>query len=257
MTRDLLLLLLGVLLTGCVEVEEQVTLGSAGGGTYELRLAWDADLVHRVNEVVGRRVARRFARGALPLDAVAWRESLEGCSGLRAERVEVEALDDGRRELRLRVAFERLEDLVAWEVFGRRSIEVEKIDDRARLRMKPLRRAPPLDRVLDALALWREAPTRSAAGGLREASPAERIGILPADGEVLAELLETELARARFVFRLDLPEPLEKAPGAERDGRRATWRFGVEALGRQGSGGAIDLTWQPRAFDRVPRVHHP
>lgn len=249
MMRDLLLpLLLALFLTGCVEVEERLALDMAGGGQYELKLVWDADLLLRVHDVVGTRVASRFARGALPLDAAAWRESLQGVPGLRVELVEVEDLQGGRRVLRVRVAFDRLENLLGWEIFARRGLDVSvrEGNEKARLRMAPLLWVPSLSRVVDALALWRASPSRSATGGLKEPSLAERLGVMQADGDLLADLLEARLAEARFTFRVEVPAT---EPGA--------WEFDVQAIGRRGGGGAIDLEWSPRAFDRVQPVSHP
>ena len=281
MRRDLLPLLSSCLLaltlaglTGCVEVEERLILGSEAGGTYELRLAWDAELLVRVNDVVGWRVARRYARGALPLDAASWRESLAGRPGLVAERVEVEEGLDGWRVLHVRVAFERLEDLLGWEVFARRDVELAlrrgaradaggeggadaEDGDRARggdtatLVMRPLGRVAPLARLRGALALWRRPPERSSSGGLREPSLAERLGILPADGDLLADVLGAQLDAAAFTFRVEVPGALLEAPRGEVVDGVATWRLGTEP------DGTVELRWRPRAEDRVPRLRHP
>ncbi len=270
----LLPLLLVLLLAGCVEVDERLVLGAEGGGRYELRLAWDAELLSRMNDLVGRRAAARFARGTLPLQAEAWRESLQGLPGLRAQRVTIEDRGEGIRVLEVRVAFERLEDLLGWEIFARRDLDLAFVDaegdrvgdgdrdrakggDQARLRMRPLVRVVSLGRVLDALALWRAAPPRSAAGGLREPSAAERLGILPADGNLLADLLETHLAEAAFTFHVEVPGDLVEARGGEALGSHGRWRFDAQAVGQAGRGGQIELIWRPSAFDRVPRIDHP
>lgn len=265
-------LLLVLLLAGCVEVEEHLILRAQGGGTYELRLEWDAELLRRVNDLVGRRAASRFARGALPLQVEAWRDSLQGLAGLRAQRVSIADRGEGRRALEVRVAFERLEDLLGWEIFARREIDLAfvgtdgkqvgesdraKGGETARLRMRPLARVPSLGRVLDALALWRAPPARSAAGGVSEPSAAERLGILPADGNLLADLLETHLAEASFAFHVEVPGALVEARGGEVLDAHATWRFDAQAIVQAGRGGQIELIWRPSAFDRVPRIEHP
>ncbi len=260
----LLLAVLTLGLTGCVQLEEDITLDADGSGTYDLKLVWDQALLRRMVDLVGPGAAASFRGRDLPLTLEAWRDGLAGVEGVTVRTLTLEEGEGGERTLRVHLRFRHVRDLFLWEPFARRSFAVRRVDGesedgppRAELVMAPLTRIPYLDPLAAALAARRQPPSAET-GGPRELDPPpfERLGISPRQAELAETLLRPQLARVRLAFRVRPPGALEDvgATGeATQHGALFTWDFAALASDRPR---ALRLAWTPRPFDPIPEVDH-
>ncbi len=258
-----------LLLGGCVQAEEVVALELDGSGTYDLDLTWDAGLVRRLVELVGEDTASRLGGRAFPLTEAAWRETLEGLAGIEVQTVDVEAREGGLRHLTIRLAFDRLESLLAWELFARRTTRVvparEAADPQGAVAwtQDPLARVPVLDPLARALAT-RDRPPAPPDGGQRfpllDPEPLERLGLSSAKAALAARILQPALGDIVFTVRMKAPRTvrtLRMAPaGAGAEGREARFPLTFRDLGRH-TDRRLRLTWVPRPADVVPSIDHP
>jgi hypothetical protein len=253
------------LLGGCVEVDEAWKLTREGSGTYDLTLRWNADLMARVRDTVGPKVAAAFEGRAFPLRLEEWREGLKALPSVDIRRLEEQDLPGGWRELHAVLAFGRMEDLLGWEVLARRTVRVDPPDkDRqVRLHMEPLHRLPVLDPLLAAEQVLRappppaELPAAAREGAPRDPPPLERLGLTPETLTLARRMLEPRLAEVRFTFRFELAgrvrsaaAPATKAAGSSVE---YVWRWADLAPGRTRN---IDVVYVPGEFDAVPLVDH-
>jgi hypothetical protein len=247
-------LLAGLLLAlaGCVEVEERLAFEREGNGTYALTLRWNADVLGRVREAVGERAMTAFEGRALPLRADEWRETLRALDGLKVVMLEESVEDGGWKVLRLELAFQSLEDLRRWELFGRRTLEVTSRDDprRGRLVMQPFTRLTLLDPLLELLAARR--------GGLPEGAPGDpgplaRLALEPPTVDLVERLLTPHLARVSLASTVAVAGQVvsagERAASQEPRAARFAWTWADLVAG---AARVVELDWTPGEFDRVP-----
>jgi hypothetical protein len=248
---------IAALLCGCVEAEEAWTLDGRGAGTYALTVRWDASLVARVGAIVGGEALRRLEGRGFPLREEAVRESLEGLDGVAVEEVAVTDLDGGRRELRARVRFRRIADLLAWEVFARRAVRVQRSAEEATWAMDPLAHVPVLGPLVE-FARTRGLGAAAGEGAEDEASPLARLGVREEDAELLGTMLRPHLQAVRFRFRVRTPGPVTSAfgrtPEEETSEAAGEVSFADLVAGRDRR---VRVAWRPRSLDAVPLVEHP
>lgn len=254
--------LLAVASTGCVQVEEDLSLEADGSGTYDLQLVWDAGLLKRLVDWVGPRAAAPFRGRDLPLTRAAWQDGLDGLEGVTVRALTLEEGEGGRRTLRVQLRFRHLSDLLGWEVFARRGLTIRRVEvedgpPRAELVMTPLTRIPYLDPLLAARAARRSAPVEeTGAAPELDPPPFERLGIPPHRADLAETLLGPALRDVRLAFRVRPPGALGRlGPGgkATAHGALFTWDFDALEAGRERG---ILLSWEPRPFDPIPEIDH-
>jgi hypothetical protein len=249
-----------LLLAGCAEVEEGWVFDERGGGEYALSVRWDADLWRRVGGIVGEAVMERVRGRAFPLRVDEMAETLRGLPGVEVLSLQAgEGGAGGMRSLDLRVRFERLADLLAWEPMAGRPLRVslpapDGEERRVRLEMRPFDRLPVLDPVLRA---WNEFERPPA--GLDEADvaadpgPLARLGVGRREADLVADLLRPALAKLRVALSVAVPGPVatSEGPGARHEGTRARWELDAAALRDAGTGRGVAIEWRLRALDRI------
>ena len=260
-----LLLACAVLLTGCVEVEEAWTLDDKGGGTFDLRVRWDADLWRRVSEVLGPRVMGRLSGPSFPLRSAQWRDGLRHLKGVDILELEEGDAGDGRRQIATKLKFGHLRDLLAWEVLARRSTRVELEAGKpgeprhCRLRMQPLVRVPVLD-PLAALLNAEEKPPAAAEGAAapRDPPPLDRLGLERAAAEMVWRMLKLPLAKAKLTFQFRAPGDVTHArgKGAGQARRSVDFSYDFASLRKAETDRSLDFTWRVLEFDEPPLLRH-
>jgi hypothetical protein len=261
--RAVLLLVAALALAGCVEADETWRLAADGTGTYALRVRWDRGLLVRAGAIVGGDALRRLEGRGFPLGEGALRDTLAGLEGVVVEEVAQEDLEGGSRELRVRLRFRRLTDLLAWEVLARRAVRVRAEgvggdDARAEWTMEPLRDVPvvaPLAAVARAQGL---PPTPKESDGSSEPTPLERLGVRAEDGDLLAAMMKPALAKVRFRFRWELPGPVTSVGGRAPAHANATETTAATEVSFadlvSDRDRRVRVTWRPATFDAVPDV---
>jgi hypothetical protein len=259
--------LLLLALAGCVQVEETVALELDGSGTYDLDLTWDADLARRLVGLVGEETAARLLGRPLPLTEAAWRDTLADLEGVEVQTASVETREGGRRHVRIRLAFDRLPSLLAWELFARRSLRIgpapgsgEAQEGPVTWVQDPLARVPLLDPLGRALALHTNPPAPE--GGrfpLLDPGPRQRLGLSATKADLAVRMLRPALEEISLTFRVRAPRTVrgvEGAAGAARaEGREATFPWTFRTL-LAAPDRRLTLTWTPRGADVVPTIDH-
>lgn len=252
-----------LLLAGCVEVDEQWTFDTRGGGTYALEVAWDADLWRRAHRAVGPKGTRMLVgRGAFPLSAAQVRDGLVGLEGVKLEAATDGVRADGRRVLSLRVAFRALDDLLKWEVLARRRmhLRVERDGDgedaprRARFSMEPLTYVPVLDTVLALRARYeREASQPAGPESLRR-----RLDLDPERAKLIWDMVRLPLAKTRIRVRVDTPGDALEQDGSPVRGasRSTTFTFDWARLRATPRRRGVSLAWHMSELDTLRPVRH-
>jgi hypothetical protein len=251
--------LLAAATTGCVEAQEEWTFGADGGGTYALRVRWNADLWHRVGSIVGGEVLRRVEGTPFPLRLAEWRDGLEGLEGVTVEEATEGEAGGGMREVSVRVGFRRVEDLLRWEVLAGRRVVVRKADDGAvRLEMDPLDRVPVVGSLATVAAFLRSPPPPEPGADVREPGPVERLGVQLDDLDLLVRMLRPEVARARFAVGVEVTGTILEVGSSPPpdDGARALFEHAFDDL-VEGRDRRVRLVWRPRSLDVPPLVEHP
>jgi hypothetical protein len=265
MTRRLrvpvLLLVLAAGLSGCVDAEETWSFDETGGGTYELRVAWDADLWRRVGDVLGARVLERLSARPFPLRKSAWADGLQGLAGVEVLALEERVSDGGLREIAAKVRFKRLADLLRWEVLARRSVQVTQVQSDpkkpalCRFYMEPLAQVPVLD-TLAALVEAHERPPLKAEGAAatRDPGPLERFGLDEDAARLVWRMVKLPLAKVRLRSRVEVLGEIEEERGQpSRKGGRAyerSWDFA--ALRKADADRTLRVAWRLRTLDIAP-----
>jgi hypothetical protein len=249
-----------LVLAGCVEVDETWRLEADGTGTYALRVRWDRDLLVRVGAIVGGDVLRRLEGRGLPLRAASLRDTLDGLDGVAVEEVVETDLEDGVRELRAKVRFRRVADLLAWEVLAPRPVRIRAEglgsgDARGEWTMDPLHEVPvvgPLAEVARAQGL---PPVPREADGSTAPSPLGRLGVRREDEDLLAAMLRPALGRVRFRFRCELPGPVTSVGERAAEANATETSAAVEVTFADLASGRdrrVRVAWRPATFDVVP-----
>jgi len=254
---SLLFLLLALPLAGCVEVEEDLGLSADGSGSYDLRIAWDAALLKRLVDLAGPEAAARLAGRPFPLRLEDWRDSLADRPGLEVRTLALDVEEGGRRVLRVFVRFRRLEDLLGWDLFARRSFAVRRETTGVSVEMDPLARVPFLDPLAQALRL-REAPAPADPTPAPELDPPpfERLGVPRHRVDLAAALLAPLLGDVRLSFRVRPPgELLTVGAGGERTEHGARFVLDLETLSER-SDRRMRLVYEPKPLDPVPEIEH-
>ena len=272
LARLVVSLLLALPLAGCVELDETWELDADGGGTYALRVRWNADLFQRLTAIVGQDVVSTCEGRAFPLDAATWREGLEGLADVTIESLEEAEAEGGWREISLRLGFTRLDDLLGWELLSRRSLDLRFFaastgedvaadrvgqGDRAELRMDPFARLPvldPLARALDAKAA--RDPRTPEAASRQEASPFDAWRIEASRADLVATILSPQLETIRLTVTVRPSGTVTHVGSEPVDAQdEAVVHFDFETLRRREDRGLL-VRWRPRLLDRVFRIQH-
>ena len=267
MRRALLALLccLALGFAGCTEAEEDWTLDRKGGGEYALTVRWNADLWRRVRGVLGAKVMERLAGPGFPLRVELWRDGLKNLEGVKILALEERDTDTEMRELHLRARFEKLEQILRWDVLAARRVRLETAakgaagPPRATLYMEPIARVPILDRVA-ALVEAVERPPPAAEGGAadRDPPPLARIGIERAAAEMVWRMVKLPLGQAALQTRVQVPGDVVSIRGQApaEDTRAATFRWTFADLRRVDADRTVRLRWRTLAFDDSPPLDH-
>lgn len=263
-----------LLLGGCVEVDESWTFATDASGTYELTLRWNADVLQRVRDAVGRPVVDAFAGRAFPLRLEEWRDGVATLSGVEVRTLEESDAPGGWHRLHVVLGFAKVEDLLGWEVLARRSVRIGPADkDQAgkdsaardkqvRLVMEPLTRLPVLDPLLAAEEARRQPPPAAEgasdpAAPPRDPPPLERLGLSDATVTLVERMLAPRLAEVRLSFRIEVAGRVRSAsaPATKASGPLAeyTWRWADLAPGQSRR---IEVVYVPGEFDSVPLTDH-
>ena len=262
----LLVLVPGLLgLAGCTEAQETWTLNRKGGGEYALVLRWDADLWRRVQGVLGAKVMRRLAGDGFPLRTELWRDGLEGLEGVEIVELEARDTDTGLRELRLKARFERLEQILRWDVLAGRRVRIEPqegesgAEGRVRLYMEPIARVPVLDRVAALVeGVEKAPPVPDGPAGDRDPGPLERMGIEASAAQMVWRMVKLPLGKVDLRTKIVAPDDLVSVRGrtpAERT-REAEVRWSFADLRRADADRTVRLRWRRREFDTTPALDH-
>jgi|GEM_PF-6014066 len=249
-------ILLGLLLAGCVEVEERLTFEREGTGLYTVSLRWNADLLARARDSVGERALKAFEGRPFPLDVGHWRDGLSMLTGIKILRLEEQEDGAGWRKIEAHIAFDRLESLLRWELLAGRplSIAAEGGERQARLTMEPLRRLPLFDPLREAIEARRAPPPAGPASEARkDPAPLARLGLTQEQVELLERMLLPHLAKLRFTFTVAPagrvlatgPMAVEQQPASA----RFAWTW-ADLLA--GTSRVLELRWRAGEFDKLP-----
>lgn len=258
----LCLLLAAGVLCGCVDVEERWTLEATGRGEYGLSLRYDADLLRRITGVVGESAVRRLEGRAFPIRPQDLGETLACLPGLEVLELREDMEPGGWRRITLRVGFERLEQLLAWEVLAGRAIEAGRTTTpsdaatpaaRARLSMRPIDDVPLLDPLIDLMDEVERPPAQDSGGAPTEPGTLEQLGVAPAAAGLVADLLKVALAQTRVAVVVRVPGPVLAVGGI---GRRADddavhFEWDLAALRSGTTSRGVELDWRLRELDEV------
>jgi hypothetical protein len=246
-------LFVAVVLAGCVEADETWTFDAKGGGTYALRVRWNAGLFARATALVGADAIRRLEGRGFPLRANQLRDTLAGLEGVEVTEVAEDDLEGGFRELRARVTFRRVQDLLAWEVLARRRLRLRREDGQAELAMDPLAHLPVLGPLVEAARDRGLSPQGDADG----TSSDERLGLRPENAELLGAMLKPHLQKSRFRFRFEPPGPVTAVGGRPTPSEEAAASVEVSFADLvAGRDRRVRVRWRPLAFDVVHEVDH-
>lgn len=255
-SRPFVAALLGLLLAGCVEVEERLTFEREGNGLYAVTLRWNADLLARVRDSVGERALQAFEGRPFPLDVGHWRDGLAMLTGLKILHLKEQEDGAGWRKIEVQIAFDRLESLLRWELLAGRplSIAAEGGERQARLTMEPLRSLPLLDPLREAMEARRAPPPAGPASEARkDPAPLARLGLTNEQIELVERMLAPHLAKLRLTFVVAPagrvlatgPMAVEEQPASA----RFAWTW-VDLLA--GKPRALELRWRAGEFDKIP-----
>jgi hypothetical protein len=262
-TRGVVAVLAALALAGCVEVDETWRLEADGTGTYALRVRWDRGLLVRAGAIVGGETLRRLEGRGFPLGAESLRDTLDGLEGVVVGEVVETDGGDGVRELRAKVRFRQVTDLLAWEVLAPRAVRIRAEglgsgDARGEWTMDPLLDVPVVGPLAEAARAQGLPPAPKEADGSSEPSPLERLGVRPEDTDLLAAMLRPPLGKVRFRFRWELPGAVTSVGGRDVDANATeTTSAGVEVTFADLASGRdrrVRVTWRPATFDVVPDV---
>lgn len=261
--RPLLLAAVLALLAGCTRAEETWTFDRKGGGEYALTVRWDPDLWRRVRGVLGARVMDRLAANGFPLRAALWRDGLQDREGITILELGERDVEGGQREIHLRARFERLEQMLAWDVLAGRTVRLAVPTKeaggtpRATLYMEPIPRVPVLDRIADLVEAVEKPPQAAeGAAAARDPPPLERAGIDRAAGAMVWKMVKQPLAAVGLRVRIVTPGDVVSVrgrPAGERT-RQADFGWTFADLRRVDADRTVRVRWRPLAFDERPGV---
>ncbi len=168
----------------------------------------------------------------------------------------------GWRRITLRVGFERIEQLLAWEVLAGRAVQAGRATTpsdatapgaRARLAMRPIDDIPLLDPLIDLMDEIERPPARETGGAAPEQSTLEQLGVAPAAAGLVGDLLRAALAQARVAVVVRVPGPVLQVGGIGRRGDDDTVHFewDLAALRSSATPRGVELEWRLRELDEV------
>lgn len=252
-------------LAGCTEAEETWTFDRKGGGEYALVVRWNADLWRRVRGVLGSKVMARLAGDGFPLRAELWRDGLRDLEGVEILELEARDTDTGMRELRLRARFQKVEQILRWDVLAGRTVRIEppsKEDGgpaRTTFYMEPIPRVPVLDQVAALVeAAENPPPAPEGAAAARDPLPLERFGIEPSAGAMVWRMVKLPLGEVRLRTRVIAPAPLASVRGRPvlDETTQADFQWTFADLRRSDADRTVRLRWDPREFDEGQALDH-
>ena len=259
------LIFLALGLGGCVEVDEHLVLDGKSGGTYSLSVRWNAELWRRASEHLPKATQRRLEGHPFPLREAAWRDGLRDLDGVEVVALTSDRPGGGWRRLSVELGFERLEDLLRWEVLARRSVAltVERKGTRddaprvATLSMDPIPFVPVLDPVAAVLAA-EDAPPPKAEGlrAHRDPPPLQRLGLEREAAGDLWRWVGPQVRKALFRFRVTVPGALQQFGGRAAEGQEGAREIDFAALGDPRTDRRIEAVWRVRTLDDTPEVDH-
>ena len=258
--RPLAAALLALLFSGCVEVEERLALERDGNGLYTLTLRWNADLLARVRDTVGDGALAAFEGRPFPLDVGHWRDGLAMLPGLTILKLDEQDDGAGWRKIEARVAFDKLESLLRWELLAGRplSIAAEGGERQARLTMEPLNRLPLLDPLREALEARRAPPPAGPPSeARRDPAPLARLGLAEEQVLLVERMLAPHLDKLRLSFTVapagrvlaSGPNVAEEQPAFA----RFAWTWADLLAGKPRT---VELRWRAGEFDTLPFLDH-
>ena len=252
-------LALGLLLSGCVEVDEHFTFDAKGGGTYALKVAWDADLWRRAREALGSPAAKALQRKApVPLRVAPIRDGLRDLPGVAIQELTEGTAPDGRRTLSLRVQFDALASLWRWEVLARRPMRLSVIQGggqrTAQLAMQPLRHLTIVDDAVSLRALVRRDPAQVT-------HPRGRFATWGLDRERLAllwDMVKVAIGKTVYRVRVDVPGTVRATNENPSMASEPSARFAFDwnALRKGARARRFSLTWSVSELDTVRPARH-
>ena len=248
--------LLGLLLAGCVEVEERLTFEREGNGRYTVSLRWNADLLARVRDTVGERALQACEGRPFPLDVGHWRDGLAMLTGLKIQRLEEQEDGAGWRKIEAEIAFDRLESLLRWELLAGRPLRIaaEGGERQGRLTMEPLLRLPLLDPLREAMEARRAPPpTGPASEARKDPAPLARLGLTDEQIVLVERMLAPHLDKLRLTFAVAPagrvlatgPMAVEEQPASA----RFAWTWADLLAGKPR---VLELRWRAGEFDKIP-----
>jgi len=258
--RLLVTALVGLLLAGCVEVEERLSLEREGNGVYAVTLRWNADLLARVADTLGERAFKAFEGRAFPLDVEHWRDGLSSVSGLTVKRLEELEGGAGWRKIEAEIAFDSLPSLLRWELLAGRPLRIVQDggEKRARLSMAPLQRLPLLDPLREAIEARRNPPPAAPPSeAQRDPAPLARLGLTQEQVGIMELMLAPHLNRLRLSFtvapagRIQASGPM--AVEEKLTHTRFDWTWADLLAGKART---VELHWQAGEFDKLPLLEH-
>lgn len=252
-------------LGGCTEAEETWTFDRKGGGEYALVLRWNADLWRRVRGVLGSKVMSRLAADGFPLRTALWRDGLKDLEGVEIVELEERDTDTGMRELRLRARFQKVEQILRWDVLAGRTVRIEPGSKegggtpRATLYMEPIARVPILDRIAALVeAVEKAPPAPKGPAADRDPPPLERIGIEASAAEMVWRMVRLPLGEVSLRTRIVAPGELASVRGRPvgETTKQADFTWTFADLRRADADRTVRLRWDMLDFDETRAVDH-
>ncbi|MGE0193354.1 MAG: hypothetical protein AB7G65_20040 [Thermoleophilia bacterium] len=253
--------LLSLALTGCLEVIERWTLDDRGGGRLDLVVTYDAALLAQVKSVVGERALVGLGSHDVPLTVKAWKPMLDGAPGVEVTTLEESLETGGWHRFHLALRFESLAAVARLEPFAGRRFLLEAPPAgsegearRARLVMDPFRHVPLVDPWL-ALRRGGAAADAEARADPDRRGWRERLGLDASRADLLTDLLEARTMGVRLACEIDLPGAIvEEAGEAGHRGRSTRIVLDRAALEDTQRNRALRIVWRAGDLDIVKGV---